>query len=389
MATIITGTPSQLNPVNNSICFKIQSNDLGSGTVKKRIIYYIEYKDLAGTIYQVTEINTLEAFSVSQIITLDVNTDIASYLKTIIPTIPSLSSPQTFTDLLILGSVRIRVGTAVTDLETCDTTLEWDSYSAWFEVINSVIQEYEVGYLNFGIPQILDHRPDQYCIDRDAFDFVWVYGTTSVTYTPDIGTPITINGSGQVNVFTMSAYGPTRETMKYMDVTFNSVMGGRTIRVCFTDICCEGWESRNILYLDPRGGRHMMSFDYLDEHKFNSEQEIICRYQGCGNITSVINDYPTNVNSGGDTIFHKRNSETITLVKTLESCNKDQLEYLKSFLGSAGYHIQVQQPNGPEIMFRKFIVDSGSILYNKYDESIDLVISGRMAHEYKTHLADR
>jgi hypothetical protein len=81
---------------------------------------------LAGTIYKVTEINTLEAFSVSQIITLDVNTDIASYLKTIIPTIPSLSSPQTFTDLLILGSVRIRVGTtAVTDLETCDTTLEW------------------------------------------------------------------------------------------------------------------------------------------------------------------------------------------------------------------------------------------------------------------------
>ena len=89
---------------------------------------------------------------------------------------------------------------------------------------------------------------------------------------------------------------------------------------------------------------------------------------------------------GGRSIYNKVAQERITLVKE-SSYEEDVAEQFKAFLASTGYHVQYND-NGV-IKFRKFIVDSGTVVYNSAEGIIELRVTGYLAHDYMTQRQDR
>lgn len=333
MAALIAFTPTSLNPVYNPIVFGLQLTDLGSGTLKKSLVYRILIIDNFNVTYYVTGYNEIRPFSATQIIEIDVSKDLQPFLNTAI-SYSNLSVPIIFEDKIIHAKFKIELYEKIVDTEICDAEINLSEVSPEFIAINSCVQDYEetISYLYIDFPQVLDNRPKSYWIDRLAKDRMWVWGPGSVTMTPNIGSSVTLNIPSGAQMVPMYAFGPFAAQMKYIDFAFN--LGGNiiTYRVHYKDMCKTG---TNICFLNHMGGRCIVTFDEIIQTEVISEYKLVNKYSP-KTIVSNNNNLLSRTNSGGRSVINKKSERWITLTKEFRNTDENY-KFVVSMLASTGY----------------------------------------------------
>lgn len=135
----------------------------------------------------------------------------------------------------------------------------------------------------------------------------------------------------------------------------------------------------NIMYLDPMGGRGMMSFECADEFSLSTDGGVVCLYQECGQGT--LGDGSDQYTRSGKSILGKTAKEVITMTREA-AYSKAEMEYFKSFLASTEYHVQMSYDANTN--FRSFIVESGTAVYYDKEEAVEFIVKGYFAENYRT-----
>lgn len=375
------------SPLANSSayqCFKwtLTIDDIGASNITKKIGYQLfDQDDNAVTAEEVIGVSVAGAT-----VELDFSGDVQGYVSTMLP---FADVPNAVPDPYCIRGFYLMYGDVVYDSDTCTTVNNIVTPSAAKYVINGVIQEYEPDYYNIS-PSVITHLPRNTVQCRDARNFTWVLSDgagLTVEYTSSLGTiqslAIGSNKIAQIPLHPQELLSDW-ETIEYMDVQISVRMA--PFRITFTDDCCNGGKYSNILYLDPLGGRSMISFEQVETFELSTSFTELCRYKPCNVVGFDEADNANKMTVGGRSIYNKVAQERITLVKE-SSYEEDVAEQFKAFLASTGYHVQYNY-NGV-IKFRKFIVDSGTAVYNSDEGIIELRVTGYLAHDYMTQRQDR
>lgn len=382
MAVTITASPLANSSAYQCFKWTLQIDDIGASNITKKIGYQLFDQDDNA----VTAPETLEVAVAGATVELDFSGDVQGYVSTMLP---FADVPNAVPDPYCIRGFYLMYGDVVYDSDTCNTVNNIVTPSAVKYVINGVIQEYEPDYYNI-LPAVLTHLPRNTVQCRDARNFTWVLSDgagLTVEYTSSLGTiqslAIGSNKIAQIPLHPQELLSDW-ETIEYMDVQIGVEMA--PFRITFTDDCCNGGKYSNILYLDPLGGRSMISFEQVETFELSTSFTELCRYKPCNVVGFDEADNANKMTVGGRSIYNKVAQERITLVKE-SSYQEDVAEQFKAFLASTGYHVQYND-NGI-IKFRKFIVDAGNVVYNSAEGIIELRVTGYLAHNYQTQRQDR
>lgn len=382
MAVTITASPLTNNSAYSCFQWTLQIHDIGAGNITKKIGYQLfDQDDNAVTAQEVIGVTVA-----GDTVDLDFSGDVQGYVSTMLP---FADVPNSVPDPYCWRGFYLMYGDVVYDSDTCTTVNNIVTPSTAKYVINGVIQEYEPDYYNT-LPSLMTHLPRYSVQYRDARNFTWVLTDGSgltVEYTSSLGTIQSINlGSNRVAQIPLHPQELLSdwETIEYMDVQVGIEMA--PFRIAFRDDYCNDGKYSNVLYLDPLGGRGMISFEQVESFELSTNFTELCRYKPCEVIGMDEADNANNMVVGGRSIFNKVAQERITLV-TESSNREDVQEQYKAFLASAGYHVQYS--DNAVIKFRKFIVDGGNSVINGNSGKIELRVTGYLAHDYKTQRQDR
>lgn len=382
MAVTITASPLANNSAYSCFSWTLQIDDIGAANITKKIGYQLfDQDDNAVTAEEVIGVTVA-----GDTVELDFSGDVQGYVATMLP---FADVPNAVPDPYCWRGFYLMYGDVVYDSDTCTTTNNINTPSLSKYVINGIIQEYEPDYYNT-LPSVITHLPRNTVQCRDARNFTWVLtdgAGLTVEYTSSLGTIQSIalgsNRVAQIPLHPQEILSDW-ETIEYMDVQIGIEMA--PFRISFTDSCCSDGKYSNVLYLDPLGGRSMISFEQVETFELSTSFTELCRYKPCAVAGFDEADNANKMTVGGRSIYNKIAQERITLVKE-SSYQEDVAEQFKAFLASSGYHVQYSD-NGV-IKFRKFIVDGGNAVYNATNETIELRVTGYLAHDYQTQRQDR
>ena len=383
MAVIIVSEPLANSSASQCFQWVLQIDDIGAGNITKKVGYQLFDQDDN----EITIMEHRDAAYVGQKFELDFSSDVQGRVTTMIP-YPDV--PNAIPDPYCIRGFYLKYGELIYDSDNCGLAVNnANIVSTAKYVINGVIQEYEPDYYNT-LPSVITHLPRNTVQCRDARNFTWVLSDgagLTVEYTSSLGTiqslAIGSNKIAQIPLHPQELLSDW-ETIEYMDVQIGVEMA--PFRITFTDDCCNGGKYSNILYLDPLGGRSMISFEQVESFELSTSFTELCRYKPCNVVGFDEADNANKMTVGGRSIYNKVAQERITLVKE-SSYEEDVAEQFKAFLASTGYHVQYND-NGV-IKFRKFIVDSGTVVYNSAEGIIELRVTGYLAHDYMTQRQDR
>jgi len=382
MAVTIVSEPLANTSAYQCFQWVLQIDDIGTGNITKKIGYQLfDQDDNAVTAEEVIGVTVAGAT-----VELDFSGDVQGYVSTMLP---FADVPNAVPDPYCWRGFYLMYGDVVYDSDTCTTVNNIVTPTLAKYVINGVIQEYEPDYYNT-LPTVMTHLPRNTVQCRDARNFTWVLSDgagLTVEYTSSLGTIQSIAiGSNKVAQIPLHPQELLSDwaSIEYMDVQIGIEMA--PYRITFTDDCCNDGKYSNVLYLDPLGGRSMISFEQVETFELSTSFTELCRYKPCSVVGFDEADNANKMTVGGRSIFNKVAQERITLVKE-SSYFEDVAEQFKAFLSSTGYHVQYSD-NGV-IKFRKFIVDSGNVVYNSAEGIIELRVTGYLAHDYQTQKQDR
>lgn len=383
MAIIVIREPASIASVD-CLVYQFQMDDIGDSNEKKLMGYQLLLSD--GT--PITEEEKFRPADISELITRDFSDDVRGLVTTMFPIINPLG---TVNDNYIIKKVKLSLWEITEDQTTCVVVEGSRVELSLVTVVNGVIQPYERNIFTSPYPGddmiFLSHQPTVMYQCRDAKNYLWVMGGGQVVYkTPgetDVPVPNTFDAA-YMPLFIEDVFPSSYLTAKYFELTFAD--SPRVYRVYLQDCSC-GVNYANIMYLDPKGGRACISFEVVDEYAMNISASEVRRYIECFPEPAESNDNYSVLTAGGRTISNKIASERITLIYTT-AYNEENAEWYKAFLASTGYHIQAKDEAG-NVVFRKFILESGSYVYRKTEAEIDLVITGYMASDYKNQKIDR
>jgi len=388
MAVNIVTQPKLYNAINECFKWSLQITDIGSGNIIKKIWYQL-FDENNIAIHKEKQIFTENVAGTER--PFDFSQDIAGLVQTMFVE-PHLGIAVNDPD--IIKGFYLKYGEAIYDTANCGVATYTTNTSAIKYLINANIQEYENDILNNNLPNILTHQPTYSDQCRGAANFTWVHtgGTaTNITYTASDGQTKVINtGSNKITAIPMHPQGVFTffQQIKWMTVQVGTPFQNPPIKIGLNDCCCDEDENYfNIMYLDPLGGRAVKSFECVESFELNTTHTEICRFRPCSPVASS-NPYDVFDKNmiAGKGIFDKKVVDSIKLSAST-SYNKEVSEQFKAFLSSSGYHIQYNENGVPK--FRKFIVESGSVIYDSKLEVIELQVTGHFANAYDTHRFDR
>lgn len=383
MAIIVTREPAAIASVN-CLVYQFQMDDIGDATVKKLMGYQL----LLGDGTPITEEEMFRPASIDELITRDFSDDVRGIVTTMFPIINPLG---TVNDNYVCKRVKLSLWEVTQNITTCETTEGTRVELSQVLVVNGVTQPYERNIFTTPYPGddmiFLSHQPTVMRQCRDSKNYLWVMGGGQVVFkTPgetDVPVPNTFDAA-YLPLFIEDVFPDSYLTAKYFEVTFEN--SDRVYRIYLEDCSC-GSTFANIMYLDPKGGRGCISLELVDEYSMNTSSSEVRRFIECFPEPAESNDNYSILTAGGRTISNKVASERITMVHTT-AYNDENAEWYKAILASVGYHIQAIDEDG-NVVFRKFIFESGSFVYRKNEAEIDLVITGYMASDYKNQKIDR
>lgn len=339
MAAQIISEPNSLSYVYDRIEYNLRLTDLGSGTIEKKLGYKVFMIDADNVESEVTGMNAIKPFSANQNIKVDISADIAPLLSTSIPDFISLGNvPFIRHDKLCYCKAFIKVYEITFDTSTCDeAVVSLSETSEQITIVNSAPQNYEEVYTNESDKFVMDTRPKVFWLNKDASDYMWVYGSTSVRYTDNLGNIINASASNQVNMIPMVRLGANKETMKWMDVFLADVQGGITYRVHFKDCHNPLLVRPNVSYLSHLGGRVTVSFDNVETLDVQTTSTKFINKTFIQSDISAANSR-SKTNSSGRTITNKITNKTIELSYN-EELPIEQMEAFKTAVGYLVHHV--------------------------------------------------
>ncbi len=378
MAITLTKQPFTLSSTHAPVRYCLVITDIGSGNIEKSIGYQLvdEFN------VPITELESIRPSVAGAEICIDFQDDVKALVKTMIPKI-DVGGVQN--DIYFTKKVKLKFGEIVKNKDTCTTTMTLNSYSPITDIYNGMTQEYETNF--GGGARILSHQPAVVEQCRDARNYLWVVGGSGVIkYSDDTGSVLftTLQFANSFIPFNNHIVLPN-QSAKWLKVELLGL--GKTYKIILKDCNCNGGINyNNVMFLDPLGGRSVMSFDEVTLFEIVSSQANTDIYKGYDSISGNIADNYSTKTVGGNSILNKKVTEKITLTKTM-GAEFENVEWVKAFLASSGYHIQCQINGQPE--WRKFILEPGTARYFDNDEQIELTVSGFLAHDMKTHAIDR
>lgn len=371
MAITISQETRAIYPVNNDICVKMTIDDVGTFPITKTIVYYLNVQDALGNVIYQTDVQEVYGNINGFVHDLHMERELQPILYTAMPDPMNLAA---FADNQICGTVFLNYGENVHNADTCSSEIVWLGVHQ-FPIINGGEQIYEENILDNAT--YLDHTPDVIETCKGAIHWLYIKGSGTATITNNLAGQYT-EALDKVTAIPVYQFGPVPDGVEWVSVASPAGVKLFVFKCC---CCCEDDESNlsQILYLDPLGGRQTMAM-CIDEYEFDTEHEVICTHKTCG--ISIEDSY----NSKGRGIVNKSAEERLKF--TYETANNDQnREWLKAFLASSGYHILTKSRTG-KLRYRKFILDSGSVVYSKKDDLLTLVVSGYYSEGYNTHRLD-
>lgn len=390
-------SPKQYNPAYNCLVYCLETDDIGSANIVRRIAYQLVNENDE----PVTAVESVRPFAAFETICFDFTRDVRGLVSTAYPSVDTGAAQE---DAVIFYAVKLKYWEIVTDTITCETVEEPAQYSNLVYIWNGATQVYEIA--DFDMPRLGNHYPDRISFGAGARPHLWILRgifdePIQATYTINGGyVPTTLNvpmghkasilpmypeGLGMVSIngvrsMEISIPALNRSFVITYDVGKSSAFGDNP--------CGEEGEGsifapktmQHIMFLDALGGRSMISFEEVDELGMISENGTICAYRGCNMGTAE--DNGNILNKDGLSISNKTSSEKVSLVTEADN-SKGMMELYKAFLASTEYHIQ--SIYNEVIEFRKFILDSGTITYYKADDRVELRVSGYFAANYRTN----
>ncbi len=388
MAIVINSSPPTDISAHDCIRICFSSDTVPASNELLRIAWQI----LDSADNPLSEPESVSPVSPGDVICIDIQDDVKALVTTMIPQTDPLGAVN---DTFIYYSIQVVAWEIVTDLATCTTVGSEPELIAETRIWNGVsqIEEYDV-ILNPDPKEftVLSHLPLVITQCRNARNYIWVKSTAGnkVEYKDNDGAnsivlsppfecfyvPLHIGDIYPLAAATMPFFTLTIGTAEYV-----------TYKVYLESCCCDV-DYKNLMYLDPYGGRSTLSFQCVEEYRVSSQQSEVVRYISCGAVSSnPFNDVYNRITAGGATITGKKTEERITLVATLGD-DDESAAFAKAVLSSISYHIQYTDADGI-VSWRKFIVETGDAVYRSSEGSVDIVFTGRMAMPYKTQSIDR
>lgn len=375
MAVTLTTTPPLVIAAYNCVTFGLTIDDIGSGTTIKKIGYKLQ--DENGN--DITKKESVRPDIAGAEVMLDFSEDVQGIVSTMIP---KIGLPGVANDTYILKKVRLIYGEIAT--EDCDTIDSVNQQSDLITIVNASIQSYEKP-LPLSGSRTLSHQPPVIWQYAGAYNYLWLLGTGGGNLVSDDLQSVSLVAPFPANYIPLTTQElfPNPDELSWIEYT----IGSQKFKMILRHRCRRGMKFINILFLDPLGGRSAMSFEYIQEYSMQSSNEVILRHTDCNPTSSHSNDLITRQSVGMDTIFNKKNYERVTLYRDAPD-NEGHLEWYKAFLGSAGYHIQSVDADGNPT-WQKFIVESGTVAYNREGDSTEFIVTGFIVPSYKVHRIDR
>lgn len=391
MAITITRTPATINSAYRPVIFGVSISDIGTPTVIKKIAYQLfDSNNVA-----ITAQESINAHQVDFTYYIDFQKDLMFLIRTAIP------APNTsigFKDLNITKQIKLRYYELTLDTINCSVSVSAPTDTALYTIINGVPQLYEIA--DYNAPgTVLCHLPFHFTQYTQTRRFIWVSGgatgctvdtraTDSTNYWQALTTDIP---AGEVWAVPCHPFGIYINYIieNVVEVRFE-VIADNTLLYTYTATIiqepCESSEGINIMFLDSLGGRNVISMEATETYELSSSFIITDRYRLPYGTPSA-SDNQTDLTMYGDSILEKDNKDVRSFSFSCDNTDSAR-QYVKAFLASTGYHLQELNTATNMYEYRKFILNSGSTLYNQSDERLTLTITGYMASPYFTQTID-
>jgi signal peptidase I len=366
MAVTISASPNSLNPVENGLIWVLLLGDRGTDPEEKRAGWKLESS--AGV---VAELSSTRPGSTSDPITLDFKKNIRGLMKTKLPAIGALGV-QNDTD--IIKEFKLTYGDIVINKETGTVTNNVTTSTGYYKVFNGANNIWDAALITAPGVFILSYRPTNYNILRNSLDYIWVLGSTTVTYTvyySDNTTQSIVQSAPYdanivpVGLPFLSALLTGHDVDDVTQITI--AIGSTTYYVGFEDSCDgQSLSFMEVLFLEPAGGRSVMVFQDIDNAGVQTQSTEANIFKTIASIDDLRN--------AGDATINKTAYGTYSL-RRQTSNDPDETRWMHGFGASTEHHLLLKDRAGTRF-WAKFILD-GPPTFNL--ASKEMTCSGRLA----------
>lgn len=373
MGVSITTPPNELNTIDR-VDFLLNISDTGTHPIYKTGIYKLKFAGGADIMPEYGAFRPLGGGDLP----LSFRDELKGKIKAIMP---SFGASGVQNDTSIIKEVVLEYGQKQVDVSIPFVPASVStSDSDAFKVLGGGINAFDSDVITDMSPRILSHRPKKYSLFKDGYDFIWLLGNGTVQYKfikPN-GTFTTLTQSApyDVNVIPLninSLAAPSDTVILEARITASGIDETYTLDL---DENCNGSRDNfiEIMYVEPLGGRAVMTFEVLTNVSATSSQNVVSINRNEINISDI-------ESTAGDDIIYKKTHGTFSFQKTMKG-EVAEREQVIGFAASGQYHIRLKKSDGTDY-WAKFILDTG-VSYNS--EQKLLSASGRLARAIRSPL---
>ena len=365
--------------LSDCVMFNLSVSDIGTYPNKNCIAYQLWCRpEGVDPDYAVSEVMVLCPINL-EAVTVDFAQDIKDLLDT---TVIGSSNAKDTQDYLFKKDFFVKYGEVTyIDADCSGTTYELDLETDAITVLNSYWQHYQDVF-----PQtswfMLTDMPSHFTLKKGSRDWVWVYGSTTVTMSiyrsnglPPIGQEYEISGVTAVGIGDLN-YFDTVEDVKRVEFTIGNPIGAnQQFTVCYRD--CNCLIDHLLFFQEPKGSIKQAYFlECVEEVIIEKEGQVICNSLGCQtSMGDAISLY-------GEKYMKSKLWKRLTF-RSRPRPDKVTQKFLDAFAMSSRYFVDVITDDGV-IRQLGFIVENSSILV--YDEDdFELIITGHISAELLSH----
>lgn len=370
MATVVS-IPSIISSGLRCVKFVFDMPDVGTPPERKYFLYRL--KNVTDNTY-LTGWETYQPMSNGQDISIDFYKDLFGILET---PAPPYSNPLTLiSNSKVVKEILVEYKELTVNSETCEETESAVAETNSVDVYNGIHRIYGTAINSTG--QILSHRPKQYTINQNTYDWMYVTGTMNVIIqflnatngllsTTSFNTTESHPGSACYAIPCGMQLAPTGTAkIRVLASATNPFPDSTDLAwVASVETCnCENGEPVDLYVQNADGGIDPLSMDCVDSKVMNAaKQEIISKFD-CGGIGNAINGQRKSINNTSLPI--------LTFRKAFNELSFQDSKWLDELVASGSAWIRDENDKGVKAIYR-FQFTNGSIpTYGSQDTEVTI-----------------
>jgi hypothetical protein len=382
MAISIISNPKKYSPAHWSVQWQFAMDDLGTLPERKDFGYYLAEE--GGT--RLMEDKKFKPFAEGDTFSKQFQSITKGLVYTSFPA--ELATAQT--DSNFVKRVKLKYGEVNYNFDTCDSDKDISSETGVINLVNANVNSQthlvfgdSAGFTSPRTGLLLHERPSRWNLLHGSKDYVWFLGTGQIVLSywngsSQLGSNQIFNLTGANTAkyicLDYSLYSittpPTHMNLFYSDGVVES-----TIRADYCS-CQEQDKYMGILFLEPRGGRSMMSTRKpltIDIERTGTE------------IYKPFDNSQTQHKTGGRSIIIPKGTRKLTFETEFDFETGVQ-RWLENFCASPGFH--AQRGYGASTIWEKFILDPNTIRINEVNKLLKFSFSGYISESINGQTED-